>query len=79
MAATIFTKGTETMSNYHLIYRVDVKDNDEWRPYVDEHFGPGFNVADETFMKATEEFDEVRILVRPVKPPFVLRHAKKTY
>lgn len=74
-----FTKGTNTMSNYNLLYRVDVKDNDEWRPYVDEHFGPGFDVADETFMKATEEFDEVRILVRPVKPPFVLRHATKTY
>ncbi|ATW58482.1 hypothetical protein SEA_STICKYNOTE_84 [Corynebacterium phage Stickynote] len=65
------------MSNYDLIYRVDVKDNDKWRPYVDEHFNPSFNAADETFMNAAKEFDEVRMLVRPVMPPFVLRHATK--
>lgn len=67
------------MSSYHLLYRVDVKDNDKWRPYVDKHFGPGYDVADETFRNATKEFDEVRILARPVRPPFVLRHAIKTY
>lgn len=77
MAAIRFTKGTKTMCNYNLTYRVDVKDGDKWRPYVDKHFGPGFDVADETFMNAAKEFNEVRMLVQPVKPPFVLRHATK--